>query len=96
MVALGFCVIIWTMYLYWISRNAFYFLYFTIGLNVIGVVATLYVVESPRYLFGIENFDECRQVLVTIAYRNGVTDYTAPIFEDELFDLIECEEEEDD
>ena len=90
MVAEGFCVIIWTIYFYWISRNAFYFLYFTIGLNVIGVVATLYVVESPRYLFGMENFDECRQVLVTIAYRNGITDYEPPVFEDENFALVEC------
>lgn len=90
MVAEGSCVIIWTIYFYWISRNAFYFVYFVIGLNSFAVVAGLYLVESPRYLFGMENFDECRQVLVTIAYRNGITDYEPPVFEDENFALVEC------
>jgi predicted ABC-type sugar transport system permease subunit len=60
MVAEGSCVIIWTIFFYWISRNAFYFVYFVIGLNCFALVACIYLVESPRYLFGMENFDECR------------------------------------
>ena len=43
-----------------------------VGLNVLGVVGGFFLVESPRYLFGMENFDKCRACLVTIAKWNGV------------------------
>lgn len=75
MVAEGSCQIIWTIYFVWVSRNAFYFIYFTVGLNVLAVFGCLYLVESPRYLFGMEKFDECRKAMMIIAKRNGVTDY---------------------
>lgn len=75
MIAEGSCAIIWTGYFYFISRNAFYFIYFTIGLNLLAVFGCLYVTESPRYLFGMENFEECRKVMMTIARRNKVLDY---------------------
>lgn len=75
MVSEGLCLIIWTIYFAGISRNAFYFIYFTIGLNIFGLVGCLYLVESPRYLFGMEKFDECREVLKIIAKRNGLADY---------------------
>jgi predicted ABC-type sugar transport system permease subunit len=54
MVSEGSCTIIWTIYFYWISRNAFYFIYFTILLNFLAVIGCFYVVESPRYHFGME------------------------------------------
>lgn len=57
MVAEGLCLVIWTIYFVAISRNAFYFIYFTIGLNIIALIGCLYLVESPRYLFGMEKFD---------------------------------------
>jgi hypothetical protein len=60
LVAEGSCLIIWTIYFAWIGRDAFYFIYFAVGLNVIGVVGGFFLVESPRYLFGMENFDKCR------------------------------------
>jgi len=75
MIAEGSCQIICTIYFVWISRNAFYFIYMTIALNVLALVGCLYLVESPRYLFGMEKFDECRQALISIAFRNGVTNY---------------------
>lgn len=75
MISEGASQIIWTIYFAFISRNAFFFIYFTIGLNFIALVGTLYIVESPRYLFGIERFDQCRQVMITIAARNGEKDY---------------------
>jgi hypothetical protein len=92
MVSEGLCNILWTIYFVWIGRNAFYFVYFTIGLNVLTLIGCLYIVESPRYLYGMERFDECRQAMISIAYRNGVTDYQEPLFLDEQVILIENED----
>lgn len=72
MVAEGACLIIWTIYFVAISKNAFWFLWFTILLNFIGLVGCAYVTESPRYLYGMERFEECRKVLRKIALRNGI------------------------
>lgn len=93
MVAEGFCLLIWTVYFVWISRNAFLFIYFTIGLNTIALIGCFYLVESPRYLFGMEKFDECRKVLKIIALRNGLKDYQIGAFEDEAIVMIESSEE---
>jgi hypothetical protein len=75
MISEGLSQIIWTIYFAFISRNAFYFVYFTAGSNFVALVGCVYIVESPRYLFGIERFDQCRQVMSTIAARNRVHDY---------------------
>ena len=75
MIIEGLGQIIWTIYFAFISRNAFYFIYFAAALTLIALVGTLYIVESPRYLFGIEKFEECKKVLCTIAARNGIHDY---------------------
>ncbi len=91
MVAEGSCAIIWTMYFVWISRNAFYFIYFTILLNILALIGCLYITESPRYLFGMERFEDCKKVLTLIAARNGVKDYKEPVFDDE--DVLFIEEE---
>lgn len=92
MIAEGSCAIIWTGYFYFISRNAFYFIYFTIGLNLLALFGAFYLTESPRYLFGMENFEECRKVMMTIAKRNKVLDYQEPIFDDEHIVMIEVED----
>lgn len=57
MISEGASQIIWTIYFAFISRNGFYFVYFATGLNFVALVGCLYIVESPRYLFGIERFD---------------------------------------
>lgn len=75
MISEGSSTILWSIYFVAIDKNAFYFVYFTIGLNVVAILGVFYVVESPRYLFGMEKFDECRIVLKTIANRNGIKDY---------------------
>jgi len=75
MIAEGSTQIIWVIYFVWISKNAFYFIWFVIGLNVMAAFATFYVMESPLYLFGMERYEECRQVLTAIAYYNGIIDY---------------------
>jgi len=89
MVAEGSTQIIWTIYFVWISKNAFYFVYFTIILNFIALVGCIYITESPRYYFGMERYEECKKVLVTIAKRNGVKDYEEPVFNEENIIYIE-------
>ena len=89
MIAEGFCGIIWTAYFVLISRNAFNFIWFCVALTVIALVGTLYIVESPRYLYGMEKYNECRQAMISIAFRNGVTDYEEPIFEEEEILMVE-------
>lgn len=41
----------------------------------------------------MEKFEECRKVMVTIARRNGVKDYTEPSFDDENMILVESTED---
>jgi len=60
MVSEGACLIVWTFYFVIISRNAFFCVYFIVAVNVLALFACFYIVESPRYLFGMEKFDECR------------------------------------
>jgi predicted ABC-type sugar transport system permease subunit len=75
MVSEGSVLIVWTIYFVWISRNSFYFLYFVFALNIVAIICCYYLVESPRYLFGMEKFEECRKIMILIAKRNGVLDY---------------------
>jgi len=75
MITEGSCQLIWTGYFVWISYNSFYFVYFVIGLSAFCGIANFYLLESPRYLFGVQKYDECRAVLSKIAARNGITDY---------------------
>jgi MFS family permease len=89
MIAEGLTQIIWTIYFVWINTNAFYFIYFTILINLLALIACLYITESPRYLFGMERYEECRQVLMTIAKRNGVKDYEEPVFNEENIIMVE-------
>lgn len=67
MISEGSCQLIWTGYFVWISYDAFYFVYFVILMSVGCAIASFYVLESPRYLFGVEKYDECREVLAKIA-----------------------------
>ena len=75
MIAEGMTVLIWTVYFVGISQNAFYLIYFVLAVNVVAALATFWVTESPRYLFGMERYEEARAVLVKYAKRNGVTNY---------------------
>ncbi len=60
-----------------------------LAINVVAAIATFYVTESPRYLFGMERYDDARAVLVKFAKRNGVKDYEPRTFEEETTILIE-------
>ena len=50
-------------------------MYFAVSLNIISVIAMYWIPESPRYLYGINNLEKCRDVLAYIAKANGVKDY---------------------
>ena len=56
-------------------------LWFASGLNIVTALLSLLIVESPRFLYGRDNFEACRQVLSKIARYNGVRDYEAPVFD---------------
>jgi len=57
MISEGSCQLIWTGYFLWISYDAFYFVYFCIAMSLVCGIAAFYVLESPRYLFGVEKYD---------------------------------------
>ena len=78
MVAEGSVQIIWTIYFLTISKNAIYFLFFAACLNVVTALLCLFIVESPRYLYGIQKFEECAVSLEKIARYNGVKGYECP------------------
>jgi len=67
---------------------------FGVILNFLTAFMCFAIPESPRYLYGRDKFDECRESLSIIARRNGITDFKAPRFlkEDEL--LIEVDDED--
>lgn len=89
MVAEGASLIVWTIYFKFLSQNAFPFMYFATTLNFVTAFLCFWTVESPRYLFGMEEFEKCKAALATIARRNGVQDYVGPVFDEELDILVE-------
>ena len=89
MVAEGSVQIIWTIYFLTISKNAMTFLFFCAGLNAVTFLLCLFITESPRYLYGVQKFEECSKALETIARRNGVKDYQTRTFEVEYDVLLE-------
>lgn len=72
MVFEGLILIFWVIYLTTISRNAFGFIYFAVGLNIIAALGFTICPESPRYLYGINQLEKCKAVLQRIAKFNGV------------------------
>lgn len=63
MIGEGMCQLIWTAYFVWISNNAFMFIWGLIVFTCVIAILTLFVAESPKWLFGVEQYDECRRVL---------------------------------
>ena len=73
-----------------ISKDTFYFMYFAISLNVVTCVACYWVPESPRYLYGINNLEKCKETFRYIAKMNGIKDYVDPEFQVEYEITAEC------
>ena len=55
-------------------------LYGTI-LNAVLILPVCYLVESPRWLYGMGNFEKCAEALTKIAAWNGYKDYEPPNFD---------------
>lgn len=72
MIAEGSTVLFWVVYLVWISRNCVWFIWAICAINVIAFIGTIFVYESPRYLFGMEKYDEARNILAKYAKFNGI------------------------
>ena len=83
MISEGSCIIFWCIYLVWVSQNAMFFMYFVSALNFLVCLGSLYILESPRYLFGMERFEDARSVLQKIAKRNGIKNYSPLYFHEE-------------
>lgn len=94
MVCQGSILIYWSIYFKYINQNSTYFLAFGVVLNFVTAFLCFLIPESPRYLYGIDKFDECREALATIARRNGVTDFKPPHFEKEDELLMEIDDED--
>ena len=90
MVSEGLCQVLWVFFLAVISKDTFYFMYFAIALNIVTCVACYWVPESPRYLYGINNLDKCKEIFRYIAKMNGIKDYVDPDFPVEYEITAEC------
>ena len=72
MVSEGCCQILWVFVMGVITPNAVHFMMFAIGLNIVTAFICYWVPESPRYLYGINNLDKCKEVFAYIAKANGI------------------------
>lgn len=94
MVTEGLIQIIWSIYFKWISRDAFYVLYFCTCLNfVTGFIGCLFP-DSPVWNYGTERFDECHEMIAKIAKWNNKHDYVKKSFPAELEVMILVEDAE--
>ena len=51
-----------------------------VGVNIVTAIMFFWVPESPRYLYGINNMEKCKEVFCYIAKFNRVQNYTPPEF----------------
>ena len=89
MVSEGLCQVLWVFYLSVISKDTFKFIYFAVALNVISAIGTYWIPESPRYLYGINDLEKCREVFTYLARCNGVADYQPPSFDVDFEIMVE-------
>lgn len=81
MVAEASSLMLWVIFLTQVSKKAEYFLMYSTGLNFALLIPICFIQESPRWLYGMSNFDKCGEVLTKMAAWNGVKDYKTPQFE---------------
>ena len=98
MVAEGSVVLIWTLYFVTVSQNSDYFLFGASCLNAVTAITCFFIVESPRYLYGTQQFQRCEEVLEKIAKYNGYPEYTSPEFdvEYEIIDAVTTQDDNND
>lgn len=59
MVSEGSCYILWALFLKWISQDALILLWVATGICLLTSIMTIFIPESPRYLYGINKVAEC-------------------------------------
>jgi len=92
MVAEGMVAIVWTVYFKYISKDFSPLLLTAAGISGLCALLGFFLPESPRYYFGIEEYDKCREVLAYIAKWNGVKNWEDPHFDAEDHIFIEAED----
>lgn len=75
MVSEGLAQVSWVFFLAVFSKDTFYMMYFAFALNLVTCIGCYWVPESPRYLYGINNLEKCKEVFAYIAKMNGIKDY---------------------
>ena len=50
-------------------------MYFALAINIVTAICCYWVPESPRYLYGINELEKCKEVFAYIAAKNGIKDY---------------------
>lgn len=75
MIAEGSCILILTFYFVVISSYAYSFMWLAVAINGAGAIFSFFYPESPRYLFGVDDFEGCTRSLEKIASFNGVENY---------------------
>ena len=91
MVTEGVIQVLWSVYFKWISRDAFYVLYFCVCLNfVTGFIGCLFH-DSPVWNYGTERFEDVHAMIAKIAKWNNKLDYVKKKFpaEDDVMILVE-------
>jgi MFS family permease len=72
----SFIVIEASLYYDYINKDYLYFEIFGISLNVVCVIAMLFMPESAKFLYGKKKFDQARQTFAVIAKMNNVPPFT--------------------
>ncbi len=75
-----------TLYYYLISKYWVWLQVFGLTLNLIAVIGTVFMPESPRYLLNTKRYDECRAVLSLIGRFNGKDGPFKGIFDREILE----------
>ena len=64
-------------------------MFFASAMNLTTSILTCFFLEAPRYLFGTEQYERCRQIFTRLALRNGVKDFEMKPFHEEYEICIE-------
>lgn len=66
-----FVAFIIAFYFKFISTNWLYLQIFGVTVNLVAVIGSYYIPESPEYLYSFYKFEETRKVIKWIALKNG-------------------------
>jgi hypothetical protein len=58
------------------------------------LIGSFWILESPKYKFGMEDYEGARQIFCKYAQRNGIEGYEPYFFTEEQEVLVELDEVE--